>query len=196
MEENARQSLIEMEENIRQALVEYGKKLVERGLVQGTWGNISIRLDDKNMLVTPSGLDYERLTPGDMVKVDIQTLAHEGENKPTSEKELHAEIYRNRHDVGAIIHTHSKYACVFAAAKCNMPILPEYRDVFGEELKVGEYALSGSKALAKNTAAALGRNFGSIMANHGMIACGKDIEVAFENCSKIEENGRKYLMER
>ena len=156
MEENARQALIEMEENIRQALVEYGKKLVERGLVQGTWGNISIRLDDKNMLVTPSGLDYERLTPGDMVKVDIQTLAHEGENKPTSEKELHAEIYRNRHDVGAIIHTHSKYACVFAAAKCNMPILPEYRDVFGEELKVGEYALSGSKALAKNTAAALG----------------------------------------
>ena len=57
MEENARQALIEMEENIRQALVEYGKKLVERGLVQGTWGNISIRLDDKNMLVTPSGLD-------------------------------------------------------------------------------------------------------------------------------------------
>lgn len=184
-----------MEENIRQALVEYGKRMVESGLVQGTWGNISIRLDDKNMLVTPSGIDYERLTADDMVKVEIHTLAYEGENKPTSEKELHAEIYRNRKDVGAIIHTHSKYACVFAAANQNMPVLPEYRDVLGEELKVGEYALSGSNALAKNTVAALGKNFGAIMANHGMIACGKDIEQAFGNCYKIEENGRKYLAE-
>ena len=182
-----------MEENIRQAIVEYGKKLAESGLVQGTWGNISIRLEDKNMLGTPSGMDYERLTADDMVKVEIYTLAHEGKHKPTSEKELHAEIYRYRKDVGAIIHTHSKYACVFAAANQNMPVLPEYRDALGEDLKVGEYALSGSNALAKNTAASLGKNFGAIMANHGMVACGKDIEQAFEICCKIEENGRKYL---
>ena len=86
---------------------------METGLVQGTWGNLSIRLDDKYMLVTPSGLDYTRLTPADMVKVNISTLAYEGSLKPTSEKGLHAEVYKQRPDAGAVIHTHSKYCCVF-----------------------------------------------------------------------------------
>ena len=62
------------EQKLREALVCYGVKLVEEGLVQGTWGNISVRLDDRHMLVTPSGLDYLRLTPADMVKVNIETL--------------------------------------------------------------------------------------------------------------------------
>ncbi|MBQ2747398.1 MAG: class II aldolase/adducin family protein, partial [Firmicutes bacterium] len=69
-------------------LVDYGKKLVQTGLVQGTWGNLSVRLDDTYMIVTPSGLDYLRLTPADMVKVNIETLEYEGDLKPTSEKGL------------------------------------------------------------------------------------------------------------
>lgn len=182
-----------MEQKLRQELVDYGKKLLERGLVQGTWGNISVRLDEKYMLVTPSGLDYTRLTADDMVKVEIDSLKHEGDTKPTSEKGLHAAIYKNRGDIGAIIHTHSKYACVFAAANKDMPILAEYRDIFGDSIKSAAYALPGTKALAKNTAYALGQNFGVIMANHGMAACGASIEDAFENCCKIEENGRIYL---
>ena len=87
-----------MEQTLRQQLVEYGKKLVSAGLVQGTWGNISVRLDEKYMLATPSGLDYDRLTPEDMVKVEIETLKYEGNLKPTSEKGLHAAIYKKRAD--------------------------------------------------------------------------------------------------
>lgn len=104
------------EKYLREALVRCGKALVEKGLVQGTWGNISVRLDEKYMLTTPSGLDYMRLTPDDMVKVDIDTLKYEGDKKPTSEKGLHGAIYKNREDIGAVIHTHSKYCSVFAAA--------------------------------------------------------------------------------
>ncbi len=96
------------EETLRAQLVDYGKQLVASGLVQGTWGNLSARLDDTYMLVTPSGLDYARLTPADMVKVNMRTLAYEGGLKPTSEKSLHAAIYQNRPDIGGIIHTHSK----------------------------------------------------------------------------------------
>lgn len=183
-----------MEEKLREDLVRYGKMLVDSGLVQGTWGNISVRLDEKYMLVTPSGLDYMRLTASDMVKVEIETLSWEGEKKPTSEKGLHAAIYKNRPDIGAIIHTHSKYCSVFAAANKDMPVLWEYRDVFGDMVRLSEYALAGTDDLMNNTAAALGEGKGAIMANHGMVACGAGLEDAFENCTKLEENGRKYLL--
>ncbi len=260
------------EEGLREMLVEYGKMLVASGLVQGTWGNLSVRLDGEHMLVTPSGLDYMRLAPADMVKVKIKTLEYEGDLKPTSEKGLHAAIYRNRPDVRAIIHTHSKYCSVFAAAHKDLPVpeqenpaahkdlpvpeqenpaahkdlpvpeqenpaahkdlpvpeqenpaahkdlpvpeqenpaahkdlpVPEqenpaaHKDLaapFSNPVKLAAYALPGTKALMKNTAAAVGKNNGAIMANHGMIVCGEDIEAAFKNARALEalarENGR------
>ena len=178
---------------LRQALVDCGKALVETGLVQGTWGNISLRLDERYMLTTPSGLDYLRLTADDMVKVDVFSLEYEGDKKPTSEKGLHAAIYKDRPDVNAVIHTHSKYCSVFAAARKEMPVLPEYQSVFGETVRLAAYALPGTKKLMKNTASAVGGGFGAIMSNHGMITCGADLDEAFANCAKLEENGRKYL---
>lgn len=182
------------EQILREKLVEYGKKLVNTGLVQGTWGNISIRLDEQYMLVTPSGLDYMRLTPADMVKVNINTLEYEGKLKPTSEKGLHAEVYKGRSDVGAIVHTHSKYCCVFAAANKPMPVEdPQMQEVLGTEIPLAEYGTPGSKKLMTNTASALGKGMGCIMSHHGMVACGADIETAYDNCAKMEECGRKYL---
>lgn len=179
---------------LREKLCKYGKKLVETGLVQGTWGNLSIRLDDKYMLVTPSGLDYTRLTPADMVKVNISTLAYEGSLKPTSEKGLHAEVYKQRPDAGAVIHTHSKYCCVFAAAEKPLRINdPEMQKIFGTQVELAEYALPGTKKLMANTVKALGQNFGCIMSHHGMAACGADIETAFDNCVKLEECGKMAL---
>ncbi len=182
------------EQILREKLVDYGKKLVDCGLVQGTWGNLSIRLDENNMLVTPSGLDYMRLTPEDMVKVHINTLEYEGDLKPTSEKGLHAEIYKRRTDVNSVIHTHSKYACVFAAAEKSMPVEDsEMQKIFSNEIKLAGYALPGTKKLMINTANALGNNFACIMSHHGMVACGHDIETAFDNCVKVEDCGKQYL---
>ena len=178
----------------RNLLVHYGIKLLETGLVQGTWGNISIKLDDKYMLVTPSGLDYNRVTPNDMVKVNIETLEFEGNQKPTSEKGIHRTIYLQRKDVGAIIHTHSKYCCVFAAANKDLPITQkEMQVIFGEKVNLAEYGLPGTEKLTKNTIIGLESNYGCIMANHGMICCGKDIETAFNNCVKLEKCAQMYL---
>lgn len=182
------------EDELREKLCEYGKKLVATGLVQGTWGNLSIRLDDTYMLVTPSGLDYTRLTAADMVKVNINTLKYEGNLKPTSEKGLHAAVYKQRPDVGAVIHTHSKYCCVFAAAERPLRINdPEMQKIFGTQVELAAYALPGTKKLMKNTVKALGQNFGCIMSHHGMAACGADIETAFDNCVKLEECGKMAL---
>ena len=174
------------EETLRAQLVDYGKQLVASGLVQGTWGNLSARLDDTYMLVTPSGLDYARLTPADMVKVNMRTLEYEGGLKPTSEKSLHAAIYQNRPDIGGIIHTHSKYCCVYAAARRDLPIPTDRQTAFQSPIKLAPYAPPGSKTLTKNTAAAVGDNYGAIMAGHGMIACGRDLTAAFQNCKQLE----------
>lgn len=181
------------EAELRKQLVAYGNKLVAKKLVQGTWGNLSVRLDKENMLVTPSGIDYALLEAGDMVKVNIHTLKAEGGNKPTSELELHAEIYKNREDVGAIVHAHSEYACVFAAACKGIPVMSrenEAREVFGEFIPVAEYALPGTHALAVNTASALGTGTAAVMAHHGMVVCGGTLEEAFANALKFEETAR------
>lgn len=184
----------ERERKLRSALVLYGVKLVEEGLVQGTWGNLSARLDDTHMLVTPSGLDYTRLNPDDMVKVNYYTLEWEGIYKPTSEKGLHAVIYRNRKDVMAIIHTHSKYCSIFASARKDMPIsLTEAQAVFGNIVACSKYGLPGTDKLTENTVKGLSLNMGTIMANHGMVACGKDISEAFKNCGLLEKNGEIYI---
>ena len=197
---------------LRQMLVDYGKKLVAEDLVQGTWGNLSVRLDETHMLVTPSGIDYMSLSAGDMVKVDINTLEYEGNLKPTSEKGLHAKIYRDRPEIGGAIHTHSKYCSVFAAARKNLPVLdPNYVDgdpdafkVIGtkspadsigflDPVKLAKYALPGTKGLIKNTAEAISGNYGAILSNHGMIACGKDLPEAFTNCVRLEALAKAAL---
>lgn len=185
------------EREIREKLTEYGKKVVESGLVQGTWGNLSIRLDDSFMMVTPSGLDYTRLTPEDMVKVNITSLEYEGDLKPTSEKGIHAGVYQRRNDVGAVIHTHSKYCAIFAAARKDVPVTDqETRRVFGDVVRLAGYGLPGTKKLWKHTLEALGKNYGCIMANHGMLCVGKTIEEAFENCGRLENYCRDYIEAR
>lgn len=188
---------INREMEVRQLLVDYGKKLVETGLVQGTWGNISIRIDDEYMMVTPSGLDYNRLGPEDMVKVNIKTLEYDGDRKPTSEKGLHAAILQKRNDVGAVIHSHSKYCCIFAAARTDMPIeSQEGKAIFGDKVGISEYGLPGTKKLIKGTMAGLGDNNATIMSNHGMMCCGKDIAEAFDNCALLERCGEEYIESR
>ena len=186
------------EREIRMQLVEYGKKLVRSGLVQGTWGNLSVRLDQHSMIVTPSGLDYYRLTPSDMVKVDIQSLRHEGQRKPTSEKGIHSGIYQLRPELGAVIHTHSKFCSIFAAARSAVPVEKneETERIFGSRVELAAYALPGTEQLRENTLEAFGDNYGCIMAGHGMVCAGQNLEEAFSYCRRLEEYCRDYIEAR
>ncbi|MBF1138397.1 MAG: class II aldolase/adducin family protein [[Eubacterium] sulci] len=134
----------------RRSMAEYGRKLLELGLVQGTWGNISVRLSANYMLVTPSGLDYKMIDGSDMVKVAIKTLTYGDGNVPTTEKGLHAGIYESRSDIGAIIHTHSKYCSIFAAARKPLQVLDEeLAKITGELIYISDYAYAGSRKLTK-----------------------------------------------
>lgn len=190
--------ILRAEEECREMLVVYGQRLLASGLVQGTWGNLSVRLNDEEMLVTPSGLDYERLQPEDMVVVSIKNLKYDRfGNKPTSERGLHAGIYRRRPDAGAVIHTHSTYCSVFAAAKMPLEVEnPVLAEEVGSIIRVADYARPGTNALSRNTIRALGSGKGCIMAHHGMICCGVDLKQAFHTCGAIEEAARQYIESR
>ncbi len=177
------------EAKLRDAVVEYGKKLVACGLVQGTWGNLSVRLDDEYMLCTPSGRDYAGILPEEIVKVNIATLEYAGQVKPTSEKDFHAGIYRNRSDVNAIIHTHSKFACVFAA--CGLT----FKTTSGDVIECAAYGPSGTGILSKNVQEAIGQNKGCLMKNHGMVAVGSDLRDALRNAQSIEDAAKKRIDE-
>ena len=92
-----------------------GVRMLEENLVQGTWGNISIRLDEKHALVTPSGLDYVVMTPDDLPVVDIETLEWTGPRKPTSERKIHAAILRARPEINVVLHSHPTWGATFAS---------------------------------------------------------------------------------
>ena len=98
------------------------KKIYTSGLVAGTWGNISARIDEDYMVITPSGMDYDRLYPEQMVIANIHTLEYEGDLKPSIETVVHAAIYKDRPEVNGVVHTHSNYALVMATARKEIPM--------------------------------------------------------------------------
>ncbi|MEG2770255.1 MAG: class II aldolase/adducin family protein [Oscillospiraceae bacterium] len=184
------------EQELRQAVVEYGKRLVETGLVQGTWGNIAVRLDDNYMLVTPSGLDYLHLTPDDVVKVNLENLEYDGARKPTSEKKMHRAILNARPDAMAVIHTHSVDCGVFAAAGVSLPAATEkMKTLVGGEMRCAPHALPSTGRLSDVAVKALDGRNGCLLQNHGVICCGKDLANAFAICEAAEEAAGKYLEE-
>ena len=179
---------------IRQEIIEGGLRLVKEGLVARTWGNISIRVDDSHMLITPSGRTYEDLTPDDIVLVNYHTSKHEGNIKPSSEKELHCEIYRTRKNIHAVIHTHQMNASTVAAAHREVPpILDDMAQIIGPTVRVADYALPSTKKITKKTVKALkGRN-AALMANHGAVCIGRDLEEAFVVCQVLEKACKAFI---
>ena len=181
------------EKKIAQDIKDAGVRLLDENLVQGTWGNIGVRLDDKYMLATPSGIDYVMLKPEQMAKVDMETLEWTGTNKATSEKGIHAICLKNDDGITASIHTHPFYGCILAAMGKAMPVPEKYRDVLGDEIPCAKAALPGTSGLVKNVAAAIGNAPACFMAHHGVIVRGKDLEDAFNVCRALEDACKDYL---
>ena len=187
-------SNMESIDHIKNQILEGGERLLKDGLVARTWGNISIRVDETFMLITPSGRSYEELTGDDIVLVNYHTSKYEGSVKPSSEKELHCEIYRTRKEVHAVIHTHQMNASTVAAARREVPpILDDMAQIIGPSVRVADYALPSTKKIAKKTVKALkGRN-AALMANHGAVCIGRDLEEAFVVCQVLEKACKAFI---
>lgn len=181
----------------RQIVCDAGKRLIENSLVGGTWGNISCRIDDVRMAITPSGMSYETLTPDDIAIVDFSSddATWEGRHKPSAEMKLHIAIYRERKNINAVIHSHSMNASTVAVARREVPpILDDMVQIIGPTIRVAEYALPSTKKIVKKTMAALkGRN-AALMANHGAVCIGQSMEEAF-TCTFVLEKTCKAFIE-
>jgi L-fuculose-phosphate aldolase len=185
---------MEQIEQLKQQIIDGGKRLLKEGLVSRTWGNISIRVDETYMLITPSGREYETLTGKDIVLVNYINSTYEGEIKPSSEKELHCEIYRTRKNINAVIHTHQMNASTVAAAHREVPpILDDQAQILGPSVRVADYALPSTKKLVKKTMKALEGRMAALLANHGAVCIGRDLEEAFVACQVLEKACKAFI---
>ena len=185
----------EREIELRRLVKDSGVKLLEENLVQGTWGNISVRLDEDHMLVTPTGLDYNHLLPEDMpiVQISDPSIWTDGK-KPTSERKIHAAVLASRPEINACIHSHPVFATIMASCRMELPAYtPELIEVMGGNVKVGAYGLPGTKKLKEGTVEAMqGRN-ACFMANHGVFCVGKTMEEAFNVLRLLEKSVYDYI---
>ncbi|RYD02767.1 hypothetical protein N752_23590 [Desulforamulus aquiferis] len=127
----------------KQRIADLGRKMVSSGLVAGTWGNISVFIRQEGLVVvTPSGMDYDKIQAEDMVVVDLDGKLIEGSRKASSETPLHLAIYRARPDVTGVVHTHSEVASSFAVVRQRIePVVEDAAMLVGGAVEVAEYAL-------------------------------------------------------
>ena len=176
------------EEEARDLVIEAGNMLVRKRLVARTWGNISARVGDDEFIITPSGKAYEALTSHDLVKVRISDLSYDGDIKPSSEKGVHAIAYKLRPEVDFIVHTHQFYASVLAA---------DLKDT--EAAPCARYALPGTRTLIKNVGEVIKANpdkSAFLMARHGALILGRDMDEAFDRANVLEAESRKIFTSR
>ena len=172
---------------IKQKLVETAQDLLRSGLVEGTAGNLSARLPDGSVVLSPSSLAYETMTPADLVVCDLDGKVLEGERAPTSEKALHLACLRQHPELGAVIHSHAKYATMFAITRRPIPCVIEEFDVFvGGEVPVADYKLTGSDELGEEVSRHVGERGAVLMANHGLLTVGKDLAGALKVARLVE----------
>jgi len=142
--------------NLKEQIISAGIQLLQQGLVSRTFGNISLRIDETYMLITPSGRKYDELKKNDIVKVNYWNCDYEGQIKPSSEFKLHAEIYKVRKEINAVVHTHQQNASTLAAAHHELPpIIDDQAQMIGPGVRLAEYAASSSTKLVKNVVEAL-----------------------------------------
>ncbi len=182
----------------REDVVRYGKMLITHGLTKGTGGNISILNREAGLFaISPSGIDYFETEPEDVVVMDLEGRVVDGKRKPSSEHELHRIFYVKREDIDAVVHTHSVYSTVLAVLREELPA-SSYLVAFagGPNVRCGDYASFGTRELAEATCRAMeGRN-AALMANHGLVAGGKDILNAFNIAEQIEGCAEVYVKAR
>lgn len=182
-----------MFEELKKELIEYGKLAGVKNFTPGFSGNLSARCGDK-ILITATGTANGYLSEDDFALIDFDGNKIEGDKKPSSEKMLHVEFYRQREDINYIFHVHSPYLTAFSAAgkALDKNILAEIVYCF-DYIPLAEYALPGSKELVENTSKFFKDFDVVLMANHGVIVGGKDVKDAYLKLELCEAYAQTVL---
>lgn len=178
----------QVENTLRRNIIESSKTLLKTGLVTGTWGNLSVRLNNDQILITPSGRPYDILESEDLSLISLSGTRISGPYNPSSEWPLHVAIYQARPDIKAVVHTHSLFASACAVAHVSIPpIIEDLVQVVGGEIAVADYALPGTEKLAEQAVKHLGTKQAVLLANHGFVGCGSDLAEAIMVCQLGEK---------
>ncbi|MBC7766063.1 MAG: L-fuculose-phosphate aldolase [Hyphomonadaceae bacterium] len=173
----------------REQVVQYGKLLVTQGLTTGTGGNLSSCNREKGLMaLTPSGVDYFVMKPEDIVVLDIQTgRIVDGDLLPSSESDMHRIFYKYRTDIHALVHAHTNYATALACLNKPLPAIHYLVALAGGlDVRCAKYATYGTVALARNVFEAMQDRTAVLLANHGIMAGGADMQTAFNTAEEIE----------
>ena len=179
---------------LRQQLVTVARRMNGTGLNQGTSGNLSVRIEE-GILVTPSSLPYEQMEVGDLVALDLsgQPLK-EKQRRPSSEWRLHADVLSCRPEAMAVLHCHPIHATALACHDRGIPAFHYMVAVAGgDEIRCAPYATFGTKELSDNVVNALAQRNACLLARHGMVTLGKDLESALRVAVEVETLARMYL---
>jgi L-fuculose-phosphate aldolase len=172
-------------------LVATARRTVSDGLVVGTSGNVSVRVGD-TVLVTPSGVPYDRLTPDDITGVDLGGGQVRGTLVPTSELPMHLAVYRTT-DARAVVHTHAVHATAVSTLVPELPLIHYMAAALGGPVRVAPYATYGSAELAENMLRALTDRTGCLLRNHGTITYGATLDQAYDRTAQLEWMCRLWL---
>ena len=174
-----------------EAVLAAARTMLERGLVEGTSGNISGRLDGGRVCLTPSSVDYDTMTLDDLVVVDLDGEVLSGTRAPTTEKDLHLSVLRRYPELGSVIHTHAVYATMFALAHEPIPAVIEEVVVYvGGDIPCCDYRGTGSFELGEEVAAHLADRGAALLANHGLVTCAATPEKALHHAGLVERTAK------
>ena len=185
------------ERALRQDLVRFGKMLHSQGFVAATDGNLSVRLDDQRILITPTCVSKGMMRPQDMVIVGLDGRKLNGSSNPSSEIAMHLTIYRMRPDVGAVVHAHPCTATGFASAGMALdePLCSEVVITLGS-VPLAPYATTGSMELSDSLRPYIPYHDAILMANHGVVTYGDDLCRAYMRMEAVEHYARIVLTAR
>jgi L-ribulose-5-phosphate 4-epimerase len=175
-------------------------ELVRYGLVVWTAGNVSGRVPGHDlMVIKPSGVSYDELTPDSMIVCDLDGTVVEGDLAPSSDTAAHAYVYRHMPRVGGVVHTHSTYACAWAVRGEPVPcVLTAMADEFGGEIPVGPFALIGDDSIGRGIVETLHnhRSAAVLMRSHGVFTVGQDARAAVKAAVMCEDVARSVHVAR
>ncbi|TFF84382.1 MAG: class II aldolase/adducin family protein [Promethearchaeota archaeon] len=180
--------------DMKEAIVTAGRDLFNKGILENNEGNISLRVSKKDeMLITPTGNNYQIFTANQVVHMKFDGTSLSSGKLPSTEAKMHALIYESRPKVKSIIHTHSTYASMLSIIRKNIPIIMEEQLIYlGGSIEISPYGEAHTNNIGESALTALGYKNGALLANHGVIVCGKSIQNAIKNAELVEKFAKVY----
>lgn len=175
-------------QNEREQVIEYGRKMIELGITVGTFGNVSMFNPEENLMaITPSGMDYYKIKPEDIVVLTPDGEKVDGDRKPSSEYDMHRIFYQRRPGINAVIHTHSVYATTLACMHESIKPVHYVVAYAGADVPCIPYVQFGTYELAEAAFEAMGNDHNAcLLGNHGLLSCGPTLSYTLDTAQQTE----------